>query len=98
MEQADLPFERFETLLAAHPSVDMSNSKVKESRFCIRDFRHGAGAARKNIKVSLISNGSLMSESTAEELVSLGIEKVSVSMESADPETFRQIRGGKLEK
>ncbi|HNN49734.1 MAG TPA: radical SAM protein [Pseudomonadota bacterium] len=99
MEQADLPFDRFETLLAAHPSVEHVELQGEgESLLHPRFFDMVRALRAKNIKVSLISNGSLMSESTAEELVSLGIEKVSVSMESADPETFRQIRGGKLEK
>src|SRR5262249_54254321 len=48
--------------------------------------------------VSFITNGSLIDDAAVEELVAGGIEKISVSLESADPTTFRAIRGGKLEK
>lgn len=99
MEQADLPFERFESLLLAHPHVEHVELQGEgESLLHPRFFDMVKALRERNIKVSLISNGSLISESHAEQMVALGIEKVSVSMESAEPETFRQIRGGKLEK
>ncbi len=99
MDQADLPFERFEALLAAHPSVEHVELQGEgESLLHPRFFDMVRTLRQRKIKVSVISNGSLISESAAEQMVSLGIEKVSVSMESAEPETFRQIRGGKLEK
>ncbi|MFO0620277.1 MAG: radical SAM protein [Polyangia bacterium] len=99
MDQADLPFERFESLLAAHPSVEHVELQGEgESLLHPRFFDMVKALRERNIKVSIITNGSLISEAHAAQLVALGIEKVSVSMESAESETFRQIRGGKLEK
>ena len=99
MEQADLPFERFESLLTAHPHVEHVELQGEgESLLHPRFFDMVKVLRVRNVKVSVISNGSLISEAHAQRMVELGIEKVSVSMESAEPETFRQVRGGKLEK
>lgn len=99
MEQADLPFERFESLLSAHPTVEHVELQGEgESLLHPRFFEMVKALRDRNVKVSVISNGSLISEAHAERMVALGIEKISVSMESAEPETFRQVRGGKLEK
>ena len=99
MEQADLPFERFESLLTAHPHVEHVELQGEgESLLHPRFFDMVKVLRDRNVKVSVISNGSLISEAHAQRMVELGIEKVSVSMESAEPETFRQVRGGKLEK
>jgi hypothetical protein len=53
---------------------------------------------QRSIKVSFISNGSLLSERHIASLLEAGVEKIRVSIESPDPDDFRRIRGGKLEK
>ena len=70
MEQADLPFERFESLLLAHPHVEHVELQGEgESLLHPRFFDMVRALRERNIKVSLISNGSLISESHAEQMV-----------------------------
>ena len=47
------------------------------------------------VRVSTITNGSLLS-ANANRLVQSGLQHVSVSIDSADPELFEELRGGKL--
>jgi MoaA/NifB/PqqE/SkfB family radical SAM enzyme len=99
MEQSDLPFARFAELLAASPELlHIELQGEGESLLHPQFFAMVQLARSRNIKVSLISNGSLLSPAAIEQILDLGIEKISVSLESADAETFRQIRGGKLER
>ncbi|MBC9929266.1 radical SAM protein [Chitinophaga qingshengii] len=49
-------------------------------------------------RISFISNGSLFSSENIKRLLSLGIYRIMVSIESPDMDKFREIRGGKLEK
>lgn len=55
-------------------------------------------ARRRGIEVSFITNGSLLLPDVAAALLDAGVTKISISIESADPQTFREIRGGMLEK
>jgi MoaA/NifB/PqqE/SkfB family radical SAM enzyme len=57
-----------------------------------------AQARHRGIPVSLVTNGSHFTPHNIALILEGGIEKVSISLESADPQTFRAIRGGKLEK
>lgn len=48
--------------------------------------------------VSLITNGSLLSDESVGRLLDAGLRRICISMESADPERFRRIRGGRFER
>jgi MoaA/NifB/PqqE/SkfB family radical SAM enzyme len=99
MEQADLPYERFAAALDAFPDLQHIELQGEgESLMHPRFFDMLALARGRGVKVSLISNGSLLTPAAVGRLLDLGVEKVSVSLESADPATFQDIRGGKLEK
>lgn len=99
MAQADLPFERFVEALDALPALAHIELQGEgESLMHPRFFDMVALARQRGIKVSFISNGSYLHREVATRVVQAGIEKVSVSLESADPATFQRIRGGKLEK
>jgi len=50
------------------------------------------------VKISMITNGSMFTDRNIDSLISGGVEMVMVSIESAKPETFQQIRGGDLNK
>lgn len=50
------------------------------------------------VKISMITNGSLFTKDNIEQLLAHRVNKVMVSMESADPQMFRMIRGGKFER
>jgi tungsten cofactor oxidoreducase radical SAM maturase len=55
------------------------------------------GAVRKrDIAVTLGSNGLLLEAKTAQELVKLGVDRLVVSVDGVKPETYASIRGGLL--
>jgi len=49
-------------------------------------------------RISLITNGSLLTAENVVQLIDLAFHKVSISIESPDPGEFSAVRGGKLEK
>jgi MoaA/NifB/PqqE/SkfB family radical SAM enzyme len=99
MEQSDLEFARYEQILAAAPDLQHIELQGEgESLMHPRFFDMVRLARQRGIRVSLISNGSYLLPAAIEQILELGIEKISISLESADPVTFRHIRGGKLEK
>ena len=100
MEQRDMNFADFQAILDAagdeleHIELQGEGESLMHDRF----FDMVEAARSRDVKVSFISNGSLLIPKTVERLLDLGIDKISVSIESPDPELFREIRGGKLEK
>lgn len=99
MEQSDLSFARFEQILAAAPDLQHIELQGEgEALMHPRFFDMVQAARARGVKVSLISNGSYLLPAAIKQIVELEIEKISVSLESADPATFRHIRGGKLDK
>ncbi len=99
MEQSDLEFSRFEQILAAAPDLQHIELQGEgESLMHPRFFDMVRTARGRGVKISLISNGSYLTPAAIAQILDLEIEKISVSLESADPATFRHIRGGKLEK
>ncbi|MEW6379400.1 MAG: radical SAM protein [bacterium] len=51
--------------------------------------------SRENIMVSLVTNGSLMTEDRAKRLLDSGIERIQVSLDGASAETHERLRGFK---
>ena len=99
MTQSDLDFELFERTLAKFPHVRYVELQGEgEPLLHPRFFDMLAAARSRGILVSMITNGSLLTAEAVTQIVAGGVEKVSISIESADPAKFRQIRGGKLEK
>jgi MoaA/NifB/PqqE/SkfB family radical SAM enzyme len=65
------------------------------------DFFDMARLARRmhpNVRLSFITNGSLLTPSNIEEILAIGFEKFYISGESFDPDKFRRIRGGDVDK
>ena len=99
MPQTDLPFERFVTALDAFPALEHVELQGEgEPLMHPRFFEMVALARSRGIKVSIISNGSLFGDEAIERILTLGIDKIAVSIESPDAARFQQIRGGKLDK
>jgi MoaA/NifB/PqqE/SkfB family radical SAM enzyme len=100
MVQSDIDVERFERALddfagARHLELQGEGEPLMHPRF----FDMVDLARARGVRVSFITNGSLLSAENVDRLLrSDAVEKVSISLESADGETFRAIRGGKLEK
>ena len=99
MEQQDISVAQFQAVLQAAPNLAHIELQGEGESLMHPHFFEMAQAARaRGIKVSLISNGSYLNPQSVTQLLDLGIEKISISLESAESETFRRIRGGKLEK
>ncbi len=99
MPQTDLAFSTFEATLAAFPELQHIELQGEgESLMHPRFFDMIAAAKARGVRVSFITNGSYLSQENVDRLLDVGVERVSVSMESADAGLFRQIRGGKLDK
>jgi MoaA/NifB/PqqE/SkfB family radical SAM enzyme len=99
MPQEDLTWDTFVATLDTFPEARHVELQGEgESLLHPRFHEMVAELRRRDVAVSFITNGSLLSARHVETLFEAGIEKISVSIESPDPAEFRRIRGGKLEK
>jgi MoaA/NifB/PqqE/SkfB family radical SAM enzyme len=99
MPQTDISADTFAATLAAFPALEHVELQGEgESLMHPRFFDMVADARARGVRISFITNGSYLSQPNVDRLLDLGIERVSVSIESADEGMFRQIRGGKLDK
>lgn len=99
MRQGDLPWEVFERFLASNPGLKHVELQGEgEPLMHPRFFDMVTACASRGIKVSLISNGSMLGLENVDRLIETGVSSLHVSLESADPEEFQAIRGGKLHK
>lgn len=99
MTQTDLSLATFERALAAFPKLQQLELQGEGEPLMNPHFFDMLRLARgRGIAVSFITNGSLLSPDAVRQILDAGVEKISVSLESADATAFREIRGGKLEK
>lgn len=101
MPQEDLDFDLFVGLIDSleglrHVELQGEGEPLLHPRFF--DMVSYLNQRQPQARVSFITNGSLFTEANLKELRTCRIHKVYVSMESAEPEEFRRIRGGKLQK
>lgn len=93
--QGDLSWADFETFLAAYPDLRHVELQGEGEPMLHPLFFDMVEACRdRDIKVSIITNGSLLNAERVERLIASGVASVHVSLESSDPEQFRKIRGG----
>ena len=93
MRQGDLPFEVFEDVLARNPLVEHIELQGEgEPLMHPRIFDMIALAKSRDIRVSMITNGSHFTAANIERILDGGIHSINVSIESPDPEAFRAIR------
>lgn len=98
MPQQDIDWETYKIAIDTlsnlkHIELQGEGEPLLHSSF----FDMAKYAKRRGIKISIITNGSLLKiKDNTPKLLEIGIEKVSISIESADEERFREIRGGKL--
>lgn len=99
MAQRDLDWDAFARFLDAHPALRHVELQGEGEPLLHPRFFDMVEACRaRGIRVSLITNGSLLSPDRIERLLDLGVGSIHVSMESADPGRFEAIRGGKFTK
>ncbi len=98
MDQSDQSWEDFEATMQMLPNIQQIEIQGEgEPLLHPRFFEMAAMAQARGIKISTISNGSMFSEKRIGEILDTGIAAIMVSIESADPNDFRSIRGGKFE-
>jgi MoaA/NifB/PqqE/SkfB family radical SAM enzyme len=99
MRQGDLSWDAFERFLAMNPGLKHVELQGEGEPLMHPRFFDMVSACRaRGIKVSLISNGSMLGETAVTRLIQENVDSLHVSIESADPDQFKAIRGGKLQK
>ena len=95
MAQRDLDWTMFDDFLIAHPDLNHIELQGEgEPLLHPRFFDMVEAAKARGIRVSIITNGSLLTPERIERLLDAKIGSIHVSIESADPEKFQEIRGG----
>jgi MoaA/NifB/PqqE/SkfB family radical SAM enzyme len=98
MRQGDLSWDTFEKFLKLHPGLKHVELQGEGEPLLHPRFFDMVEACRaRGAEVSLITNGSMLSIN-ADRLVASGVASVHVSLESAEPDEFAKIRGGRLAK
>ena len=99
MVQQDVNLGTFQAALEAFPATTHLELQGEgEPLLQPQFFEMVALARRRGIRVSCITNGSLLGAENVGRLLDADLDKVMVSFESLDPETFRRLRGGIIEK
>ncbi|OLT59298.1 radical SAM protein [Moorena bouillonii] len=98
MTQSNLSFETFVQTLDQFPDLEHIELQGEGEPLLHPQFFEMAKLAQnRGIKVSIITNGSMFSPQRIQKILDCGIEAIRVSIESPDPQEFREIRGGRLE-
>lgn len=99
MKQEDIQLDNFAAALDHFPALKTLALVGEGEPLLHKDFFVMARLAKaRDIRVMIISNGSALSRSVVKELCETGVDYVSVSIDSANPETFASSRlDGKLE-
>jgi MoaA/NifB/PqqE/SkfB family radical SAM enzyme len=100
LPQQDMPLEVFEALLRLlpglrHIELQGEGEPLLHPQFfeMVRRTRH----LHPVVRISTITNGSLLAPKNIRQIVDLGFHKLYVSIESARPEVFWELRRGRLE-
>ncbi len=99
MDQSDFAAEDFERLLDTFPDLEYIELQGEGEPLLHKGFFDMARqASARGIRLSMITNGSLLSEERVAAILDVGIEAIFVSIESPDEAGFQSIRGGLLSK
>jgi MoaA/NifB/PqqE/SkfB family radical SAM enzyme len=99
LDQSDLPLAAFESLLDRLPDLRHLELQGEGEPLMHPDFFAMAARARaRGIEVSTITNGSFFNAARIAQILAADVGSILVSIESADAQAFRAIRGGSLDK
>jgi MoaA/NifB/PqqE/SkfB family radical SAM enzyme len=99
MDQTDFAADDFARLLDAFPDLEHIELQGEGEPLLHKGFFDMARQARaRGIRLSMITNGSLLSQERVAAILDLGMEAINVSVESPDEQEFRDIRGGSFAK
>ena len=97
MDQNDQLWEDFQATIDQFPHVQhMEIQGEGEPLLHPRFFEMAALAKERGIKTSTITNGSMFNAQRISQILETGIAAIMISIESADADDFRNIRGGKF--
>jgi MoaA/NifB/PqqE/SkfB family radical SAM enzyme len=98
MDQSNLLMSDFQKFLAMFPEIKHLELQGEGEPLIHPDFFEMVNlASNQGINISLITNGSLFTQSNIEKILNSKINSIRISMESSNSEQFYQIRGGSLE-
>ncbi len=99
MDQSDLALDDFDRLLESFPDLEHIELQGEGEPLLHKGFFEMARRARaRGIRLSMITNGSLLSEERVAQILDVGMVAVNVSIESPEEADFQKIRGGRLDK
>ncbi len=101
LPQGDLAAHRLQTLLDGIEGLEHVELQGEGEPLLHAGFFELIDLVRRRfpqVSISTITNGSLFTDDTIERLLDHRLTRVNVSMETADAERFRAIRGGKFER
>ena len=99
MSQGDLSLESFRKVLELHPDLEHIELQGEGEPLLHRDFVEMLKMAHgRKLRISIITNGSLLTPQVVDALFRYGVTSVHISLESAEPVLFQSIRGGKFDK
>jgi len=96
LEQGDIEYGLFSKIMEEYPDIRYLQLYGEGEPFLYPSFfKMVKEAADRNIKISTITNGSLLNNNI-EKILESGLHSVHISLESTNPDTFRGIRGGNI--
>jgi radical SAM protein with 4Fe4S-binding SPASM domain len=99
MPQGDLSFDLFKSVIDQLPTLRYLHLRGEGEPLLNRDFFRMARYARtRGLTLSLITDGSLVSQQAITELLDLELTWIGISLESLDRARFRESRGGSLDR
>lgn len=101
MQQTDIEFGRFTQVIDALDDLRHIELQGEGEPLLHPDFFQMIQYARRrspNVRISFITNGSLFTHDNISRIIDSSVNSILVSIESADEDEFRNIRGGKLSK
>ena len=99
MSQGDLYLDLFSKILELHPDLEHIELQGEGEPTLNRDFVEMlALAPQKKLKISIITNGSLLTPKILDAMFRYEVTSIHVSLESADSALFQSIRGGRLDR
>jgi MoaA/NifB/PqqE/SkfB family radical SAM enzyme len=99
IEQRDISLLQFEYIINSFPEIKHIELQGEGEPLLHKDFFKMLEITKdKGIKVSTITNGSLLTSETIENILKSDIETMNISIEWPTDEEFHKFRGGNLER
>ena len=97
LKQANLDLNIYQKCIEKLPALKYLELQGEGEPFLCPDFFDMVRIAReRNIEISTITNGSLLTKENVEKILDSGLHYLSVSLETTDQKKFEEIRGGNL--